>query len=84
MSTTAHITRFCDLARRGKSITASTGENAAYQLAKTLYKLGDDMMILDREAIEGFNQLCLLASGPFPTDADKSAVYQAIAKAAGR
>ncbi len=72
------ITRFLELARHGRSGAASTGEKAAYKLAKALDDIGDDMMLLDSSALEGFHLLSQLASGPFRTDAEKSTVFDTI------
>lgn len=80
---TANIAHFGDLARRGSSQGASSGERTAYRLAKALHDIGDDMMLLDADAVSGFATLCSLASGPFHTDEQKSLVFDIIARATG-
>jgi hypothetical protein len=80
---TADIATFCDAARRGASPAASTGEQIAHRLARALHDVGDDMMLLDQECIEGFSSLCRLAAGPFHTDDQKTIVFDTIRKACG-
>tara|TARA_R110000868_G_scaffold150997_1_gene374600 strand:+ start:1425 stop:1679 length:255 start_codon:yes stop_codon:yes gene_type:complete len=76
--------RFLDLAQRGKSPCASTGERACYKLAKALAEVGDDMMILDSGAIGGFYEVALLMAGPFRTEDDKERVYNLLKPFAGK
>lgn len=76
------ITRLCALAKDGARPNASAGERVANQLLKAIDKIGDDLALLDREHIAAFHSLCLLAHGPWPTDFDKSVVFQTIHKAA--
>lgn len=76
------LARFCELAKQGKNPAASSGERVANKLAKALHAIGDDMVLLDPVAIEGFCLLCRLASGPWMKDADKERVFETIAKAA--
>jgi len=78
----ALLARFCDLAARGRHASASTGERVANRLACVLHELGDDMALLDEDAIRGFYQLAMAAHGPWPTDAAKSTVFTIIRKAA--
>lgn len=72
---------FVKLAQRGRHPGASSGEKACHTLAKALRKVGDDMMILDSTAIEGFADLCRAAGGPFATGAQKDTVYGTIERA---
>lgn len=78
----ACIARFRELAKAGAHGAASSGERTANKLAKTLNSLGDDMALLDADAILGFYHLCMLAHGPWATDEGKSHVFQIIAQAA--
>lgn len=77
------LARFCDLAKQGKNPAASSGERVANKLAKAVKSIGDDMALLDLEAIEGFYVLCRLAHGPWGTDADKERIFEMLAKATG-
>ncbi len=81
---TASIAEFGALAKQGAHPSASTGERTANKLAKALHAIGDDIMLLDLEALEGFFHLARLARGPFFTDHEKSLVYDTIAKSAGQ
>ena len=80
---TAQTARFCELAKRGSHPGASTGERTAHKLASALHKVGDDIMLLDAEAIQGFCHLVHLAGGPFYKDEEKVIVYNTIEKSAG-
>jgi hypothetical protein len=77
------LARFGELARAGRHPAASSGERVANKLAKALHAIGDDMALLDDEAITGFHLLCQLTSGPWSTDADKERVFEMLAHAAG-
>ncbi len=80
---TAALCRFLDLAKSGRSPKASSGERVANKLAKALQAIGDDMVLLDDDAITGFHLLCQLTGGPWATDADKARVFEMLAHAAG-
>ena len=75
------IKRFTELAHRGRSGGASSGEKVARRLAVALHAIGDDMALLDADAIEGFHMLCRLAGGPWPTDESKATAFRLIARA---
>lgn len=76
------IKRFVEVASHGGK-GASHGEKVARKLARTLYAIGDDFAIVDREALEGLCLLILLAGGPWATDAEKEKVFANIKRAAG-
>ena len=78
----ACIARFGHLAQSGRHSGASSGERVAHKLAKALHQIGDDMALLDEDAIKGFYLLCLLAHGPWATEDSKSRVFQTIAQTA--
>ena len=78
------LAHFCHLSKTGRSPKASSGERVAHRLADALHKIGDDMALLDPEAIHGFHLLCQLASGPWALDADKERIFDTIAAAAGK
>lgn len=78
----AQIARFCALAQRGGHPAASSGERTAHRLAAALHTIGDDMMLLDDDAVQGFCRLAQLAAGPFHTDDAKAIVFDTITKAA--
>ena len=77
-----NINCFSRMAKRGGHSGASSGERVAHRLAVALHAIGDDMALLDAESINGFNELCLLAHGPWPTDKLKTLVFTTIASAA--
>lgn len=81
---TINIARFVEAARRGANPAASSGERVANKLAKNLHSIGDDMVVLDWDTLNGFSCLCQLASGPWRTDEQKSEVFRLIRKAAGK
>lgn len=85
MSTQEHenycLARFCALAKAGGSPAASTGENTARRLATALAAIGDDMALLDEDAIHGFHNFCLLAHGPWHTDDQKHHCFEIIRQA---
>jgi hypothetical protein len=81
--TLAPVYRFRDHARAGKSAAASSGERVAHKLAKALHSLGDDLMLLDLDSIEGACTLLRLAAGPFATDSAKRNVYLTLRQCAG-
>lgn len=80
----AQIARFCQLAQRGAHPAASSGERIAHRLAAALHTIGDNIMLLDDDAVQGFCLLTQLAAGPFHTDDSKAIVFDTIAKAAGQ
>ena len=78
------VRRFVALARQGARKGASSGEIVANKLAVALQAIGDDMAVLDLDAIQGFAKLCELASGPWPTEELKETVFYHVNLAAGR
>ena len=60
----------------------SSGERVAHKLVAVLHQLGDDLALLDPEAIHGFSILCQLAHGPWALEDDKQRVFDTIAAAA--
>jgi hypothetical protein len=76
------FTRFTTLARHGSSPAASSGERVAHRLAKALHEIGDDLALLDADALDGFHTLCQLASGPWSTDDQKQRIFATIARCA--
>jgi hypothetical protein len=75
------LARFLALAKDGRHPAASSGERVAFQLAKTLDAIGDDMALLDSEAIDGFAVLCHLTGGPWKTDDDKARIFETLSRA---
>ena len=75
--------RFLKLAARGGRGGAS-GEKTCRALAQALHKIGDDVMILDPDAIEGFCVLLRSMAGPFDTWDQKERVYDLVRKVAGK
>ena len=73
--------RFITLAKAGGNPKSSTGERVAHRLAVALHEIGDDIALLDYDALDGFTTLCHLAAGPWPTEARKTGVFDAIARA---
>ena len=76
--------RFRKLARRGAHPGASSGERVANRLAKALHAIGDDLALLDPEAIEGACGLVRCMSGPWPTDRLKEVIFNTVRSAAGK
>jgi hypothetical protein len=80
----AALNRFRDIARNGARPGASSGERVANRLALALHRIGDDLALLDSSAIAGACLLIRAMSGPWPTDASKTAVFRTIRQAAGK
>jgi hypothetical protein len=77
-----NLDRFTTLARRGRSSAASSGERVAHRIAQALHDIGDDIALLDYDALDGFLTLCQLASGPWSTDEQKQRIFATIARCA--
>ena len=76
------IEKFLYHAANGAHGAASSGEKTCNALAKALAKIGDDFAVLDYATIEGACEMMRLMSGPWPTDADKTRVFELIENAA--
>lgn len=72
------IDRFVKLAQAGKHLGASSGEKVALKLALAFAEIGDDICLLDREAIQGATLLLKAMAGPWATDYEKHAVYSVL------
>ena len=81
--TADQVTRFVQLALRGGRCGAS-GEITCRALALALHKIGDDVMLLDEDAIEGFCATLRMMVGPFSTYDQKEKVYNMVRRAAGK
>lgn len=73
-----HINRFRKLAQAGKHLGASSGEKVALKLAQAFAEIGDDICLLDREAIQGATLLLKAMAGPWATDFERNAVYSVL------
>jgi hypothetical protein len=75
------VHHFIQCARRGRSGAASSGERICRLLAENLAEIGDDIALLDPEALNGYLELCKLAAGPWQTDAEKDIAFSLIQSA---
>jgi len=82
MSTPNQIQRFLTIAQHGRHRGASSGEKTAHQVAQALFKLGDDLAVLDSDTVEGICGMIHCLAGPWPTDGDKEFVMRNIRRAA--
>jgi hypothetical protein len=76
------INRFVQLAARGAFPGAAGGEKICNRLAKALEKIGDDLALLDPDAIDGAHGLMRLMGGPWPTYESKETVFNMVHRAA--
>lgn len=78
------IKHFERIAARGAHPAASSGEKIANNVAKALHKIGDDLAVLDPDAIEGIRDLIRCMAGPYPTDKFKETTFAIVKRAAGK
>lgn len=79
---TVAIKHFADVAERGASPAASTGERVANRLAVALFHIGDDFALLDPLVIQGAGHLA--AAMASAADDLKPGVFAIVRRAAGK
>jgi len=82
MTNNNHANRFLDLAYSGAQGTASSGERVANRVARALEEIGDDMALLDCQAIEALCEVLRTMAGPWQSQQQKDVIFQGVERAA--
>lgn len=78
------IKHFVEVARQGSHPASTNAEKVANRIAKTLHTIGDDICLLDSDALQGLCEVLHLMHGPWPTYESKEAIYELVRKSAGK